>query len=197
MEEPFPLHSPSWPGGFASRPRNPGFTTARPASHSRTCSSLDSPVIYFPKPPELSQENALAPPTGFERVFGGAADDDAGDDDEASAAADAEEAEGSLRPSFSGAFASVCVNPLPLPPLLIPSSKKRLRPSDELAVEGAVEVPEKVRVADLGFRTLMPVSLRWYVALEEAEAASARFLPAFAQSRVLVGWDAAEALKEV
>jgi hypothetical protein len=50
------------------------------------CTSTNAPFTY-PSitylPIGLSQENALAPPTGFARVFGGAAE--AGDDDEAAA----------------------------------------------------------------------------------------------------------------
>jgi len=106
---------------------------------------------HFPSPPELSQEKALAPPTGFERVLGGARlppAAEAGEEDVTTAEA--------MPLSPSAVFAS---GPPPL--RLMPSSKNRLRPSAGLAVDGAVDVPEKVREADLGLRTLIPVSLRW------------------------------------
>ena len=100
---------------------------------------------HFPSPPELSQENALAPPTGFERVLGGARLPPA-------AVAEAE----------YGDVTTAEAVPASGPPLrLMPSSKNRLRPSAGLAVDVAVDVLEKVREADLGLRTLMPVSLRW------------------------------------
>lgn len=111
----------------------------------RTTRPTSDIAPHFPSPPELSQENALAPPTGFERVLGGArlppaAVADAGDEDVTTAEA----------------------VPASGPPLrLMPSSKNRLRPSAGLAVDVAVDVLEKVREADLGLRTLMPVSLRW------------------------------------
>lgn len=104
-------------------------------------------------PRGLSQENALAPPTGFARVLGGAALPvaEAGEDEAAAAPIEP------IPFSPSKAFASV-----PLPLRLMPSSKNLLRPSAAgLEVEGAVDVPEKVRVAVLGLRTLIPVSLRW------------------------------------
>jgi hypothetical protein len=114
-------------------------------SNRHTASPASNIAPHFPSPPELSQENALAPPTGFERVLGGARLPPA-------AVAEAE----------YGDVTTAEAVPASGPPLrLMPSSKNRLRPSAGLAVDVAVDVLEKVRVADLGLSTLMPVSLRW------------------------------------
>jgi hypothetical protein len=125
-------------------------------------SSADRSLIasHFPSPPELSQEKALAPPTGFARVFGGARippTAEAGEEDVGTIEA--------MPLSPSAGFASTL--------RLMPSSKNRLRPSAAgLEVEATVDVPEKVRVADLGLRTLMPVSLRWYAEVAVAATGS-------------------------
>lgn len=119
---------------------------------------------YFP-----NQEKAEAPPIGFAFVFTVLPPGVVGV---------------AKAPEFSFVFSLVSLS-LPMAVLIrLPSSKKRLL---LLSVTGAgLAVPEEddgigalaadtVLDAVFGFKTLMPVSLRWYT--------SSRFLPALAQSR--------------
>jgi hypothetical protein len=114
-----------------------------------------------PPPPTFNQEKADAPPTGFAFVLGAAPA-------AFGAPTGVVTATGAWLSFLAPSLTAVVdlLNALSGPLRRLPSSKNLLLPSPpRLGLEepGAfdVEVVENVRVADLGFRTLMPDSLRW------------------------------------